>query len=987
MARLNPAAITTAPSQEPFTLQPLIRRMLSTRRCISGSIFIVEGIDVVPVPAATPEDDDSHAIRLVLGDGELCIQALLHPDMFYLVEKRDVFVGCCVREEDAREERERGGEKGMVYLIVNELETAGWNESYMAMWRRHEKGKDAVDAGDAEQPAVVTDKTPTKARFQDKGKAQTPRPLDDNDENDDDEDDEDLENAFEAFEARTFPVRKATPKKPAASNARETAAASDKSQQQPIALPKDWHDHQTPLKLTTLRLIPHLPYAQNWSVNVLAIVASLSPVEPSHLAPGKQRTARIADPSTAKQVHLTVFLDPDGFTPRVGSAVLLVGVKNHRFDGGSLKKYASDGGDGDRRWWFEDPWDLSWLDVAGIKSWWQGQLKLKQPKHRFVVPSFKPRRRRESLDAFLDSLSPWDLLYIRNRFRDGHIKMEGFAGLRELPPEVFASIVPHLRLQDVLNCFLVSKDWREAWTQGVVSTFLCRRFFPGLLELYGGDVPDRHDLFLASAKRYLRKHFISRSKRSFVSWDVGWSSDYFISSQEAPPGRQLGDLRKVDFGFAPLTICYSNGKVAWQPDNCHLFVDDLYTRERARFSFGVDFVSGRPLQLQAVTDSLVILASSSPQYRDRNVPDNGQTITVFHLENRLSKNVVLPGKFAQCYAQGDVVAFVTKQGHVIIWGWSDTAYELEIDHGEHFHQPNGWEKDLGGVPGIMFHPTDTDIVFAGWLNSPAPPDPRIHTIVVIKFDRGVPVARFETSLSHPEYRRHPDSRHSCPAMRLTLSCHKMNDYGGYAIGIVQFVLLKEGAPWEEDDDKKNPEWLCICFNVLTESFAQNKYESRRRPYPPTVKHFDLCVWEDQFIIAWFDEYLVSRHYSYGMQWLVPSPANEGGCSRISEVDDATRRHRSDIAGYMFEIGFARRIFVDNDFLLITTGQGYMLLTCNDEIDLPGIITTGGDGVPDFSKNPPWPIQGERIEPPRLLGSWDTRKVTSLERISGNTDET
>lgn len=68
-----------------------------------------------------------------------------------------------------------------------------------------------------------------------------------------------------------------------------------------------------------------------------------------------------------------------------------------------------------------------------------------------------------------------------------------------------------------------------------------------------------------------------------------------------------------------------------------------------------------------------------------------------------------------------MVAFVTKQGHVVIWGWSDSAIELEIDHGEHLHQPNGWEKDLGGVPGIMFHPTDTDVVFAAWLNSPAPP--------------------------------------------------------------------------------------------------------------------------------------------------------------------------------------------------------------------------------------------------------------------------
>jgi hypothetical protein len=78
--------------------------------------------------------------------------------------------------------------------------------------------------------------------------------------------------------------------------------------------------------------------------------------------------ARITDPSTAKQVHLTVFLDPDQFNPKVGSAVLLTGVKNHRFDGGSLKKYASDKALG--KWWFEDPWELAWCDVRGIKDWW-----------------------------------------------------------------------------------------------------------------------------------------------------------------------------------------------------------------------------------------------------------------------------------------------------------------------------------------------------------------------------------------------------------------------------------------------------------------------------------------------------------------------------------------------------------------------------------------------------------------------------------------
>jgi hypothetical protein len=68
-------------------------------------------------------------------------------------------------------------------------------------------------------------------------------------------------------------------------------------------------------------------------------------------------------------VLLNVFLDPDAFTPHVGSTVLLVGVKNHRAEEGSLRKYESDRLRGGRAWWFEDPWEMEWCDVAGLKKW------------------------------------------------------------------------------------------------------------------------------------------------------------------------------------------------------------------------------------------------------------------------------------------------------------------------------------------------------------------------------------------------------------------------------------------------------------------------------------------------------------------------------------------------------------------------------------------------------------------------------------------
>lgn len=351
MAGIDPTAVTFAPGVEPFSLTPVIEDMVRTRFCVPGSVFLVEGVDAVPLT----KSGRWQAIRILLGDGELCVQALLDGALHRFVQTGEVAVGCYVRVQQfklrwrnaAGDAEADAGPDGsnMAYLVLRDLVTVGWNETLAALYRS------SVSAGDAvgERP-----ETPTKPQ----PPIMEPRITEDAEPAD----------AFDSFEALTFPAKKATPQPPEPARAQAVGSAVRRPAL-PIALPKDWHDPQTPLKLTTLRSIPHLPYAQNWSCNVLAIVASLSPVEPSHLPPYKQRSARIVDPSTVKQVHLTVFLDPDEFAPKVGSAVLLTGVKNHRFDGGSLKKYASDRREG-APWWFEDPWELTWCHVAGIKQWW-----------------------------------------------------------------------------------------------------------------------------------------------------------------------------------------------------------------------------------------------------------------------------------------------------------------------------------------------------------------------------------------------------------------------------------------------------------------------------------------------------------------------------------------------------------------------------------------------------------------------------------------
>lgn len=437
---LDPAAITKAPNQlDDFTLQPIIADILRTRYCAPQSIFVIEGIDLIPVSTS----GRWQAVRLLLGDGELCVQAVLSPACHRFVQTGEVFVGCYICVDDYRvewvenpenDESEGAHDKRMVFLVLQDIATVGWNQGYRDMTSRDEirQGKqvevvvpkkverrmfknvkeeeeeddddDYFEGMDLDRldPVVVQLK---QSSIKPEPELEPPLPVKDKEAesfglhefNTDDEFGDLDELLFPSrrgspasFTPKTRTPRQATPsryspskqlrhrdqspsKQPPSRNQSPSKAAAGTislAHRHPVALPRDWTDITKPLKLTTLHTIPHLPYAQNWACNVLAIIVSLSPVESSYLPPYKQRTARIADPSTAKQVHLTVFLDAEAFCPKVGSAVLLTGVKNHRFDGGSLKKYASDKGGGGK-WWFEDPVEMTWCDVQGIKDWWK----------------------------------------------------------------------------------------------------------------------------------------------------------------------------------------------------------------------------------------------------------------------------------------------------------------------------------------------------------------------------------------------------------------------------------------------------------------------------------------------------------------------------------------------------------------------------------------------------------------------------------------
>lgn len=351
------SAVISIDASRPFTPRRLIADLLRTRYCVPSSILLVERIET-----HIPVSKRYRTVRLLLGDGELCIQALLRPEAHRFVDSGQVYAGCYVRlarfeiksvlvRADPTEEGSRlKASEEMVFLITRDLAVVGWNTAYMQTA--------GTTLQECQNEAAGAD-FPTSSQGLLLREKRTPLLV------------EPLAAPEPAFKDGTAFLREGNAKGcQEAETLRQRATDSHSSHLASDGLSWIPNDLSKPVKLTPLKSIPNLPYKQNWVVNILAIVASLSEVEAATLPPFKQRTARLADPSTSKQVLLTVFLDPDGFTPAVESVVLLLGVKNHRFDGGSLKKYGNEISEEGSRWWFEDPRAVEWCDVDGLKKWW-----------------------------------------------------------------------------------------------------------------------------------------------------------------------------------------------------------------------------------------------------------------------------------------------------------------------------------------------------------------------------------------------------------------------------------------------------------------------------------------------------------------------------------------------------------------------------------------------------------------------------------------
>lgn len=211
---------------------------------------------------------------------------------------------------------------------------------------------------------------------------------------------------------------------------------------------------------------------------------------------------------------------------------------------------------------------------------------------------------RSNIDAFLATLSPCDLLYLRGKFRSD-IPITGLAGLPDLPAEVISLIVIELTLDDIVNCRLVSRDWYSSWTQGPVITALSHFFFPGLIEKHKqlSNLQSPHRLVQASVANALRRRHSRPSRTSFILWREPRCPVFRRPGEEA---EEPLDCRRLSFDVPGPTAFYDRGRLAWQADKLKIVVDDLRTCERHDCSLTEMHLHGQGLALQGMSRELLV---------------------------------------------------------------------------------------------------------------------------------------------------------------------------------------------------------------------------------------------------------------------------------------------------------------------------------------------------------------------------------------------
>ncbi|KAG6090866.1 hypothetical protein E4U30_007876 [Claviceps sp. LM220 group G6] len=452
---------------------------------------------------------------------------------------------------------------------------------------------------------------------------------------------------------------------------------------------------------------------------------------------------------------------------------------------------------------------------------------------------------RPHVDSLLATLSPWDLLYLRDGFRKGDIKITGLATICDLPVEILSVIALQLGLEDLIRCRLVSRLWHATWTCGAVAIAVSHHLFPGLLEKAAMDQDLRcpEELLRSCIIRHLRhKHAVPFRSR-FIAWNGRQSTSaselYRTWPEKLPPFRDHGPAAFYDEGF-----------FAWQANSANVIMHDLRAGQSHLCNFASFLISGERPTLQGMSSRLLVFATG-----------NSNVLRIWHFQSKDWKRITLAGPFARCYVQGEQVAVLTRQGIIIKWSWSASAIELDQTHPLNM-APEGYDSGLS-LPGVILHPSHRDVTYVARIyrskaEGPYPhPRERNYLMSVVRYHDAVPTRRWlETIREESLTTNFLNPVHV--NFHLALLCVKMSAYGLYSIGTVL-------TPLPELGQFQVVEFATTGFNVCKEAFVQRRFDyAERKTLRSCESLLDPTVWYcsayGECLTTWSNDHLMIPRY-------------------------------------------------------------------------------------------------------------------------------
>jgi hypothetical protein len=195
------------------------------------------------------------------------------------------------------------------------------------------------------------------------------------------------------------------------------------------------------------------------------------------------------------------------------------------------------------------------------------------------------------INNFLAGLSPAGLIYARSRIRD-HI---GNNGITQLPPEIILHISEHLKTDDVLNVWRVSKAWRLMWQDNLISSAICQRMFPGYLEYHA---------HLAAGPATLLLQAIKETRKV-------WPKQGDINTQTLKNERRYWRIEYINQRLGSFDVRDSKvnqGKFAWSSSDPSpaIHVHDLASGHVQHIGFGGATLAGEMVELCEISSKLVV---------------------------------------------------------------------------------------------------------------------------------------------------------------------------------------------------------------------------------------------------------------------------------------------------------------------------------------------------------------------------------------------